>query len=269
MNYYSSLLGASLVLYASFILVPLKVAASDDVLDIVRKCDFKNPGNDQRSILAITLIDKDENERKNVYLRLWKNYKGADGLADKMVLFTQFPPEAKGTGFMRWGYVSSENKMADQWIYLPQLRKIRRVSVRDSSDSFLGSDLTYGDIEDRSIEADAYTLVSDKSSDSEFVIEARPKEKDALYSKKIHRYRKSADWDSCVRTRTDYYDRHGGLLKEQVLTWQKVKDAWVWDTVLVENVQNRHKSVFKVSDVEINVGIKKKVFTERRLKRGP
>ena len=269
MNSYSSFLGAALLMFSSLSLLSFGVQASEDVLDIVGKCDFKNPGNDQRSVLAITLIDKDDNERKNVYLRLWKNYKGDKGLADKMVLFTQFPPEAKGTGFMRWGYVSSENKMADQWIYLPQLRKIRRVSVRDSSDSFLGSDLTYGDIEDRAIEADSYALIRDLSTESEFVIEARPKEKDALYSKKIHRYKKSSDWDSCVRTRTDYYDRHGGLLKEQVLTWQKVKDAWVWDTVVVENVQNKHKSVFKVSDVEINVGIKKKVFTERSLKRGP
>jgi len=240
-----------------------------EAVNIVRQCDYKNPGDDQRSTLSIALIDKDGNERKNVYLRLWKNYKGEHGLLDKMVLFTQFPPDAKGTGFLRWGYVASENKLADQWIYLPQLRKIRRVSVRDLGDSFLGSDLTYGDIEDRSIDADKYVLAGDETSNNVFVVEAYPKEENALYSKKVSRYEKGKDWDSCVRTHTDYFDRHGTLLKKQALTWQKVESAWVWDTVMVENVQTRHKSVFTVTDVAINVGLKERTFTERSLKRGP
>ncbi len=247
----------------------LAVSASLDVLEIVENCDFKNPGDDQRSILAITLIDKDEKTRKNIYLRLWKNYKGESGLLDKMVLFTQHPPEAKGTGFMRWGYLSAQNKPADQWIYLPQSRKVRRVSVRDPGDSFLGSDLTYGDMEDRPVELDKYRLLETKVDESIFVVEAYPKEEGALYSKKLIHYKKVSDWDSCVRVKTDYYDRHGGLLKEQSLTWQKIKDAWVWDRVVVENVQTRHKSIFEVSDVEVNVGVKARVFTERSLKKGP
>jgi len=92
----------------------LGVAAEDIAVEkIIQNCEYKNPGSDQRSVLTIELVDKDGNQRKNVYRRFWKNYMGQGGIADKMVLLTEFPPDAKGTGFMRWGYIASEKKMAD------------------------------------------------------------------------------------------------------------------------------------------------------------
>ena len=69
--------------------------------EIVGQCEVKNPGKDQRGRLTITLIDKGGNERKNVYLRLWKDYDGTDKVADKMVLFTEYPPDARGAAFLR------------------------------------------------------------------------------------------------------------------------------------------------------------------------
>lgn len=261
----------AIVLGCSF---PLGIAHAEpvaDVMKVVQHCEFKDPGEDQRSILSITLIDKDGNKRENVYHRLWKNYHGEDGILDKMVLFTEFPPDAKGTGFMRWGYKASLDKMADQWLYLPHLRKVRRVSVRDPGDSFLGSDLTYGDIEDRSIDDDGYQLLNhdEKPGGHLYQVEITPKEEDALYSKKISWYAKPVSgWEDCVRIKTDYYDRQGNLLKKQNLTWQKADDAWVWDRVTVENVQTNHKSIFTVTDVRVNVGLDADRFTERALKKG-
>lgn len=258
------------VMFGGFSNYSVGMARDIDVREVVSHCDFKNPGDDQTSILSITLIDKDNNERKNVYRRLWKNYFGEDDILDKMVLFTEFPPDAKGTAFMRWGYQASANKMADQWLYLPHLRKVRRVSVRDPGDSFLGSDLTYGDIEDRSIDEDTYVLLDHKSKPGGeiFIVEITPKESDSLYSKKISWFAKRAGWDDCVRVKTDYYDRQENLLKKQKLTWQKVKDAWVWDQVIVENIQTKHKSIFAVTDVNVGVGLEGRAFTERALKKG-
>lgn len=241
------------------------------VEELVQSCEYKNPGNDQRSVLVIELIDKEGNSRKNIYQRYWKNYLGKDGFVDKMVLFTEFPPDAKGTGFMRWGYTADQNKMADQWLYLPHLRKVRRVSVRDPGDSFLGSDLTYGDIEDRTIDDDNYSLlkVDEKEGAQLYQVKVVPKEEGALYSKKITWYMKPASgWEGCVRVRTDYYDIEGNIQKKQKLTWQKVSEAWVWNRVLVENVQTHHKSIFTVKDVKVNVGVPERVFTERALENG-
>jgi outer membrane lipoprotein-sorting protein len=241
--------------------------------DIVERCDFKYPGSDQKTRLTIVLRDKDGNEKRNVYSRFWKDYEGADGIADKMVLFTEFPPDAKGAGFMRWGYAAETGKNAEQWIYLPNLKRMRRVSVRDPGESFLGSDLTHFDIGDRDIDADEHTLQQSGERDGAmlFVVESVPRDPSkSLYSKVVSLYEQPAGNEQlCVKRAVDYYDQRGNLLKKQTITWQQVDGAWVWDEVRVQNTQNGHSSVFTVTDVEINTGIADNVFTERNLTRGP
>ena len=238
--------------------------------DIVKHCAYKYAGDDQRTKLSIILRDKEGNERKNIYLRLWKAYNGKDQIEDKMVLFTQYPPDAQGAAFMRWSFVPAAGKNADQWIYLSELRKTRRVSIRDPGDSFLGSDLTYADISPRAVDQDKHKFLKiEKKGDAEYyVVESVPKEKKPLYSKKITWFKKTKDWSGCVTSGIIYYDPKGELLKKQSITWQKIGDAWLWKKVEVENVQTKHSSVFEVSEPEVNVGLGDELFTERSLKRG-
>lgn len=262
----------SLMVMAVLSISPVITMAMESTAhDVVSHCEYKNPGEDQSSRLSVTLIDKDGNERKSIYERLWKNYHGKETHLDKMVLYTEFPPDAKGTGFMRWGFTAASGKLADQWLYLPHLRKIRRVSVRDPGDSFLGSDLTYGDIEERTADADVHTLLRvDEVNGEKFqVIESAPKEARPLYSKKISWYGKVPDWRVCYRAKTEYYDTQGNLLKTQALKWQQLGGAWAWDRVEVENHQTKHKSLFEVTNVKFGVGLEDRQFTERELKRGP
>lgn len=239
--------------------------------EIVRNCDSKYPGEDQKSELIITLKDQAGNERKNVYTRFWKDYKAVGNVVDKMVLFTTYPPDAEGAGFMRVAYTPESKRSADQLIYLPVLRKIRKVSVRDLSDSFLGSDLTYGDITPRRVEDDTHKLIrldQDKRGLQYYVVESVPKEPDSIYSKKISWYTRAPNWDACFKVQVDYFDKRNSLLKRQGLIWQKVGPAWVWDKVFVENAQTFHSSHFEVKNVMINVDLKEDVFTERRLMQG-
>jgi len=240
--------------------------------DIVDRCQDKLNAEDQNSKLTITLKDKGGNEKKTVYLRYWKNYHGKDGIANKMVLFTEFPPDAKGAGFLRWAYTAEAHHNADQWIYLPVLKRTRRVSVRDPGDSFLGSDLTYFDIDLRAIDEDEHRLlrIERVRGIPMFVVESIPKEKNPLYSKRVTWYaNQTSGWNDCIRVRVDYFDKLGEPLKRQVLRWQHVGDVWVWDKVLVENVQTQHSSLFETTDVKINTGLDDDIFTERNLRKGP
>lgn len=237
--------------------------------EIMERCNSKYPGEDQRSRLTIILRDKDGNEKKNVYRRLWKDFRGVDGVADKMMLFTEFPPDAQGAGFMRWGYTAVSGRIADQWVYLPVLKKIRRVSIRDPGDSFLGSDLTYADISERGLDADQHRLIRAMPNGNEqiYAVESMPVNKGgALYSKTVSWFTKGQDWDGCMKRQVDYYDKKGEPIKQQLIKWQRVDKAWVWDEVTVRNVQTGHSSVFQVTDVKVNVGLSDDEFTERALK---
>lgn len=239
--------------------------------EIVKQCRYKYQGDDQRSTFTIVLIDKDKNQKKHVYLRLWKDFKGKDNILNKMLLFTTYPPDAKGVAFMRWAYVPGVGKNADQWVYLPELRTIRRVSIRDPGDSFLGTDLTHADITPRLFDQDEHRFLGiDRVRNLEFyVVENIPKEKDPLYSKRIEWYVKTPTWDDCARVKIEYYDRKGNVLKEQYTKWQRVKGAWMWDTLVVRNVQTQHTSVFKIRDVQVNTGLPADIFNERTLRLGP
>ena len=259
------------MLAAMGVTMPLSAAPVTDIptgKEIFERCNYKYPGEDQRSTLTITLREKDGSERKNVYHRLWKDYKGVDGVVDKMVLYTEFPPDAEGAAFMRWAYTAASDKNADQWIYLPVLKKIRRVAIRDPGDSFLGSDLTYADISRRDINADTHKLTQIlKRGDKEFfAVESTPiNQKGWLYSKTISWFEKGQDWNGCVKRQVDYYDKKGLPLKQQVIKWQQVGSAWVWSEVLVKNLQTGHSSLFRITDVKINVGLQDVAFTERAL----
>lgn len=241
-----------------------------DGREIVSHCNYKDPGNDQRSTLTVAVRDPAGTVKKSVYQRLWKDYRGKDGLADKMILFTEFPDDAKGSAFMRWGYVPEAGKTADQWIYLPNLKTTRRVSARDAGDSFLGTDLTYGDIDVRGLDADTHTFLREETVAGVpyYVVQSIPKEKTSIYSKVISWFNKADDWADCAKRKVEYYDKRGDLLKTQVIQWQRVDGAWIWDKVIVKNAQTQRSSLFEVTDVEIDVGLQDSVFRERTLRLG-
>jgi len=234
--------------------------------EVVGHCMIKNPGKDQRT--RLTVVNKDDTgaEKKEIYSRYWKAYPGKGGLVEKMILFTEYPPDAKGAAFMRWGY-EQNGRDAEQWIYLPALRKTRRVTVRDLADRFLGSELTFGDITPRPLSADKHRLIGKQhiGNGDFFVVESTPK-KPYLYAKQVHWFRYNGNWDECVAARTDYYDHKGQLLKKQYYNWRKVKGAFVWHKVVVENVQTYSASLFLVENVAVNIGLQDKHFDERTLR---
>lgn len=242
--------------------------ASITARDVVERCDARYPGEDQHTRLKIMLRDRDGNDKTHIYQRYWKDYKGKDGITEKMVLFTEFPPDAQGAGFMRWAYTG---KNAEQWIYLPALKKTRRVSVRDPGDSFLGSDLTYADISPRGLDDDDHTVVSTEQRDGQALVAIKSVPRPgtlALYSHVVSWYVISQDWNDCHKQQIDYYDPKGELLKQQAIKWQRIGDAWLWSEVTVHNVQTNHRSIFDVSDAKVNTQIADSMFSERNLTRG-
>ncbi len=238
--------------------------------EIFERCGYKFPGSDQRSIFTVMIKDRHGRIKKSVYTRLWKDFKGRDGIDDKMMLFTTYPPEAKGAAFLRVAYGAEKERKVDQWIYLPALRKIRRVSIRDPGDSFLNSNLTYADVGRRSINEDSHRLISVRETKgmSFYVVESIPKEKKPQYGKRIFWFKKTPQWKDCVNTRIEYYNQQGDLIKDQFIKWQQVGNAWVWDRVLVQSHAKRTASVFILSQVYIDSGIDSKLFNVRTLQRG-
>ncbi|MFY9270187.1 MAG: outer membrane lipoprotein-sorting protein [Candidatus Manganitrophaceae bacterium] len=221
---------------------------------------------DQKNKVILSLIEKDGSKKKIEATRYWKNYRGEGGLDSKMLLVTDFPPDSRGISFLIWDY-SQENKTDDLWLYLPALRMVRRISAQDQNDAFLGSDLTFGDMGQRRLDEDEHRLLKEEGylNVQTYVVESTPKEKESLYGKKVSWISK----DNWTVLKIDYHDRNGKLLKRQTIEWQTLKEFSVWKKTEVTNVQNGHRTIFEVSDLQVNGGLQDDDFTERSLKTGP
>lgn len=227
---------------------------------------------DQKNKVTLKLIEKDGSQRVIVAWRYWKNY-NQKKFDSKTVLFTISPPDSRGVSFLIWDY-ASEGKPDDLWLYLPALRNTRRITSRDQNDAFMGSDLTFGDMGQRRLDEDVHKKIGEEVFRKVpcDVVESIPKEKGSIYSKKVTWVSKK---DYTIE-KIDYYDTNKRLLKRQTIDWQTFKgtgkatgtDIFVWEKTDIVNVQTRHKTIFLVSDLKLNIGLTDSDFTERVLKTG-
>ena len=234
-------------------------------LEIMTRVDQRDDGDDQQSTALFQLVNKRGQKRLRHTVRLWKDYDGADGLDAKMITFFQSPPDVKGTGFLSWSYVAGE-KDDDQWLYLPALRKVRRIASSDKGDSFMGTDFTYDDMGERKVEEDNHTLLrSEPLRDADcYVVDSVPKKEGYIYSKKITWVDK-ANW---IPLKVDYYDRKGRLLKTLETEWQIVNGIWSWLQAEMKNHLTGHKTLIEIKDVKVNTGLANRTFTKRTLEKG-
>ncbi|MBI1822021.1 MAG: outer membrane lipoprotein-sorting protein [Nitrospirae bacterium] len=235
--------------------------------EIMIKAEGINPGSDQRSKLTFHFKEKDGSERKMVMQRFWKNYHGENGIDSKVVIFQEYPPETKGSGFMGWFYKTGPKK-SESWLYIPILRKVIQLPETSNDEAFQGSDLRPGDMATRNVDQDTHAYLGDETVDGKnyYMVESVPREKDPFY-----KYGKVVKWiskDSFLKERVDYYDETGKIFKKQTISWKKIKDAWVWDKVTTFNVQTGVETNLDVSDIKIDTGLQDSQYTERTLKGG-
>ena len=228
---------------------------------IVEKAYNRPSGDDQTSILTMTLT----NSRGQTRVRKIKQFSKDFGTVEKSIMFFQSPADVKNTSFMNWTYDSEKND--DQWIYLPALKKTKRISSDSKSDYFMGSDFTYDDLGDRKLDADKHKLLRTETMNGKscYVVESISKDEDYMYSKTIT----WIDKTNYVGVKKEFYDEDDDLLK--VLTIKKVEKIsgfWVITNSEMKNVQKNHTTSIVLSEVKINTGVADSQFTERMMMRG-
>ena len=223
------------------------------------------------SRLTFTFVRPDGEERKLIYTMVWKEYAGRDDVDDKVIFFSEYPPDDKGKSFMVWVY---EDKKNDEWMYLPELRMVRKVTHserhahNDKEDDFAHSVLTQVDLVPREADLDNNTLLKEEELDghTDFVVESTPKRVTKDYP-----YKKTRRWitqDNFLPERTDYYGSSGGLVKRQSTKWKKIGNAWVWERVVGEDLITKERTELDISDIKLNSDLKDDIFSARTLRLG-
>jgi len=245
------------------------VVNNKDPVEIVAQCENLNHGNDHITTFSVKVTNRLGQDRQSIYKRYWKYY-GESEVREKMTLFALAPADARNTAFMKVSFMQDRHKEAEQWLYMPSIRSLRAISRRDKNEAFLGSDLTYGDMDYRHVDDDRHSLLETRvlGRDVSYLIESVPRENDALYKRKVVEYYYSGKDQVCLKKNIHFYDRHDKLLKIQDFKWQSVAGVWLWDKVVVRNVHTLSTSVFEIAKPEVNTGLSEKWFSKRLLKRG-
>jgi len=235
---------------------------------VLKQCYYKYAGDDQRSNMTIVVKDIGGKPQESQYRRLWKNYQGDGDLVDKVLLFTTFPPHKKGLSFMRWGYTAESDKSPEMWIYLTDMRKIRRLSQRDPANNawvIKDEDLR---LREMSEDKHRYKGVQTVNGKTFHVVEFLPKS-DPVYSKRVAWFEKGDSWDDCTLRQMDFYDKKNkDMIKQQYIEWVKIGDAWAWKKVSIESRYGDAYIRYDMRDIEVNVGLKDDIFTRYVMKRG-
>jgi outer membrane lipoprotein-sorting protein len=220
------------------------------------------------AVIKMTVLGEGGQAREREISMATKLYD--DGKTEKRIYRFLSPADVQGTGILVYDY---EAKPDDVWIYLPALRKTRRVVSTQRAQSFMGSEFSYGDLNIPSLDDFNYTLVKEEASGGEpcYVIDLQPKSKEIA---EAEGYSKKTYWVSKAKmavVRGLYYDKDGKLLKELIAQDIKLLDpknkryrAMHMEMV---NKQNGRKSVFETKKVTFSPSTKDDYFTTAYLER--
>jgi hypothetical protein len=265
-----NMLAVSIAFAAAVAAVPraTRAEAGPSPREIMEKVTVTRKLDGSEAVVKMTSTDEKGQTREREITMATKLYDG--GKTEKRIYRFLSPADVQGTSILVFDY---EAKADDVWIYLPALRKTRRVVSSQKSQSFMGSEFSYGDLNIPAIDDFDYTLAKQEPFGGEtcYVVDVAPKSKEIAesegYSKKTYWVSK----DKFAVMRGLFYDKDGKLLKELVTGNIKLLDAKNkrYRPMHMEmiNKQNGRKSVFDSSKVTFAPNTKDEYFTTAYLER--
>lgn len=262
----------SIVLSCLFTLtctISLSASAAIDPREVMVKVDARDDGDNMASDVEMILIDKKGYERKRK-IKVFVKDKGRDTLR---IQFFLAPADVKDTAFLTYDYYAGE-KDDDQWLYLPDLHKTKRIATSDKSSAFMGSDFSYADMTDRVVDEWRYKLLKEDNLDGHkvWLIEALPVSDEVRdrygYKKSILFVRQ----DIFMEVRAIHLLKVGQKVKYmEVKALELIDDIWVaTERTMKTTVAKRttHRTVLRWSNVSFNNSLKESFFSIRQLEKG-
>jgi outer membrane lipoprotein-sorting protein len=236
--------------------------------EIAQKVSDRDDGKSLIQDMTMTLIDKNDKKR----VRSIKTYSKDFGEDEHKIMFFKTPADVKDTSFLTYDY-DDASKDDDQWLYLPALKKVKRIPTSDKSSSFMGSDFSYYDMTDRDVDDFTYKIIKHvkvRGKDTT-MIESTPKTKDIVdesgYTKTIGLIREDID----MVVRSIGFLKNGKRKYFDITKMHKQDGIWVVDEMTMTTKKGKttvHKTILNFDNIEVNPEIKDDMFTTRRLQKG-
>ena len=257
----------SIVLFLLLALVTSLNAQSG--YDIMKKADEVAEPKTSSSTATLTIHSKKGSDRVRVVILMSKDF---GDVTKEVIVFTS-PKDVSGTGYLMFEYEEDANgkkKDSDNWLYMPAMKKTRRIasSGSESEGSFMGTDFTYQDMGDRSLNNYTYNLLGEENVDGVACykvecISIAHTEKDPRYISYIGK----ADY---ILRKCEFYDRQDTLHRLLTCTdFTTIKGFSTAQKMKMENVQTGTWSLIETKNIQYDEkDIDDSLFTVAALEKG-
>ena len=224
-------------------------------LELAKLLDERLKPNDIKSVNTMILTNKDKKKKTLELISMSK-----DNSKKQMIWFLK-PRKDKGISFLK---IEKDNEDDFMTMWLPGFSRFRRIKSSQKSDSFMGSDLSFEDLTNRTIEDYNYNII--KTDENGFyVLESIPKEIESEYSKHITKI-KEVENGIFIVYEEDSFDKKNNLLKNKVFNFEKIESYYVMTELMVKNVQKKSSTLLTLNDIKLNNKFEDSKFIQRSLK---
>ena len=235
-----------------FLIINFIISKDITGYDLAKMIDEKAQPKSSQSEISMTLININKDRKKIKEMISISKDNG-----EKMLMFFKSPKRDKGVGFLK--IETDDNDKIS--LFIPKLKKIRRISSSNQSDSFMGSDLSFEDMLSRNLDDFEYNIIS--NTDDLYILESIYKDDDSEYSRHISWISK----DDLLITKEESYDTANELLKEKLFKQIELNGYHLISEIDVTNVQDQHRTILTINTLEVDGDINDDTFKEINLKR--
>ena len=236
--------------------------AEEKGLAIAVEADKRDEGFDDSTANMTMELRNKQGDSSTRYIRIKTLEVIGDG--DKSMSIFDEPADVKGTAFLTFSHAI---KPDEQWLYLPALKRVKRINSKNKSGPFMGSEFAYEDIASQEVEKYTYKYLRDETLNGIdcYVIERYPAYEHSGYTRQVV-------WINKAEYRPEkvvFYDRKNSLLK--TLTYdgyqQYLDKFWRADQMYMENHQTGKSTTLTWSDYQFRTGLEDRDFNKNSLKR--
>lgn len=228
--------------------------------EVMDNVDKRNRAQDEVFTSKMTIISARGIQRER---ELITHLKAAEGDDDKTLMRFLAPADVKGAGLL----IIEDGADDTQWLYLPSLRKTRRIAGSAKANAFMGSTFSNYDMRTENLAIHAYELKGEVEHDGRpcYVVFATPKDDDAAETTGYGRRELLVDKERWVVLKCSFFDRELKPLKTALASgFHQVDGLWREGAIACENVDGE-RTVMEHTSREVNTGIADSAFTKREL----
>jgi outer membrane lipoprotein-sorting protein len=231
----------------------------DEIIDQANKAAYY-AGDDGRSKVKMTITDAQGRTREREFNILRLDV--SDGGEQFFYVYFQKPSDVRKMAFLVHKHIDRDD---DRWLYLPALDLVKRIAASDKRTSFVGSHFFYEDVSGRGVAEDSHEIV--EVTDTHFVIKNIPKDPDSV---EFVSYTVWIDKNTYMPMKAEYVDKSGNKYREvETLEVMEIQGFPTVTKSRVRDLANGGETVSEFTDIEYNIGLDEKIFTERYLRRPP